>query len=203
MASFIVKDVRIFTGEEVVESGNVLVEEGTIKYFGNDTPDTDAPVVSGSGSTLIPGLIDAHIHADKGRVLALEQSLRFGVTTVLDMHNEPPNVAKLKKVARERNDVADFKSSCLAATIDQGWPAPIVTLHDKSEEVGICRLGQTCSADRAMLDTGRSSNLAKTSQDRGCRAVRGAKHQRWRRLYQIESVPPHFAADTLAYLFSA
>ena len=136
MASFLIKDARIFTGEDVLESGNVLVEDGIIKYVGSDEPNTDVPTVSGSGSTLIPGLIDCHIHADKGRVLALEQSLRFGVTTVCDMHNEPPNVAKLKKVAKERKDVADFKSSCLAATVDQGWPAPIVTMHDKSEEVG-------------------------------------------------------------------
>lgn len=137
MASFMIKDARIFTGEDVLESGNVLVEDGIIKYVGNDTPSTDVRIVSGSGSTLIPGLIDAHIHADKGKVLALEQSLRFGVTTVLDMHNEPVNVAKLKKVAKERKDVADFKSSCLAATVDQGWPVPVVTMHDKSEEVDI------------------------------------------------------------------
>ena len=132
-----VKDVRIFTGEDVFESGNVLVEEGIIKYVGIEVPNTEVRVVSGSGSTLIPGLIDAHIHADKGRVLALEQSLRFGVTTVLDMHNEPPNVAKLKTIAKERKDVADFKSCCFAATVDQGWPAPIVTMHDKSEEVEV------------------------------------------------------------------
>ena len=136
MTSFLVQGARIFTGEDILESGNVLVENGIIKYVGNDAPDTDLPIISGTGSTLIPGLIDVHIHADKGKVLALEQSLRFGVTTVCDMHNEPPNVAKLKKIAKERNDVADFKSSCLAATIDQGWPVPIVTLHDKSEEVG-------------------------------------------------------------------
>lgn len=136
MASFLVQDARIFTGEHVLECGNVLVENGTIRSVGSDTPNTDVPIVSGSGSTLIPGFIDAHIHADRGKVLALEQSLRFGVTTVCDMFNEPHHVAKLKKVAKERNDVADFKSSCLAATIDQGWPVPIVTLHDKSEEVG-------------------------------------------------------------------
>ena len=137
MPSFLINDVRIFTGEHVLESGSVLVEEGIIKHVGKHSPLTDVPIVSGAGSTLIPGIIDAHIHADKGRVLALEQSLRFGVTTVLDMHNEPPNVAKLKKIARERKDVADFKSSCLAATVDKGWPAAIVTMHDQSEEVGI------------------------------------------------------------------
>ncbi len=137
MASFMIKDARIFTGEDVLECGNVLVENGIIKYVGNDAPNTDVRIVSGSGSTLIPGLIDAHIHADKGKVLAVEQALRFGVTTVLDMHNEPVNVAKLKKIAKERKDVADFKSSCLAATVDQGWPAPIVTMLDRSEEVDI------------------------------------------------------------------
>ena len=137
MTSFMIKDARIFTGENVIQKGNVLVEHGIIKYVGGDTPSTDVPIVSGSGSTLIPGIIDAHVHADKGRVEALEQSLRFGVTTVLDMHNEPPNVAKLKKLAKERNDVADFKCACLAATVDQGWPIPIVTMLDKSEEVRI------------------------------------------------------------------
>ncbi len=132
-----IQDARIFTGEDILESGNVLVENGIIKYVGSDAPNTDVRIVSGSGFTLIPGLIDAHIHADKGKVLAVEQALRFGVTTVLDMHNEPVNVAKLKKIAKERKDVADFKSSCLAATVDQGWPAPIVTMLDRSEEVDI------------------------------------------------------------------
>ena len=147
MNSFLVQNARIFTGEDVLESGNVLVEKGIITYVGSETPkNTDvSTIVSGSGSTLMPGIIDAHIHANKGRVLALEQSLRFGVTTVCDMHNEPPNVAKLKKIARERNDVADFKSACLGATIEEGWPVPIVTLHDKSEEVGEFRLSKWVS----------------------------------------------------------
>lgn len=159
MASFLVQGARVFTGEHVLENGNVLVENGIITYVGNDAPDTDVAIISGSGSTLIPGLIDAHIHANKGVVLALEQSLRFGVTTVCDMHNEPPNVAKLKKIAKERKDVADFKSSCLAATIDNGWPIPIVTLHDKSEEVGGSMPGSKCNVDCAILDIGRNSNV--------------------------------------------
>lgn len=135
MASFVINDVRIFTGEEVLESGSVLVEDGIIRYVGREAPSGDLPIITASNSTLIPGLIDAHIHADKGKVLAIEQSLRFGVTTVLDMHNESWNVTKLKKIAAERKDVADFKSACFAATVDKGWPEAIVTMHDHSEEV--------------------------------------------------------------------
>ena len=135
MASFVINDVRVFTGDEVLEPGSVLVEDGIIRYVGKDTPAADLPIIAASNSTLIPGFIDAHIHADKGQVLAIEQSLRFGVTTVLDMHNEPWNVTKLKKIAAERKDVADFKSACFAATVDKGWPEAIVRMHDYSEEV--------------------------------------------------------------------
>ncbi|KAK0507017.1 hypothetical protein JMJ35_010475 [Cladonia borealis] len=134
MTSFVINDVRIFTGEEVLESGSVLVEDGIIRYVGRETPSVDLPIITASNSTLMPGLIDAHIHADKGQVLAIEQSLRFGVTTVLDMHNESWNVTKLKKIAAQRKDVADFKSACFGATVDQGWPEAIVKIHDHSEE---------------------------------------------------------------------
>ena len=135
MGSVLIKDVRIFTGQEVLDSGFVLVEDGIINSIGRSPPAVDAPTISAPGATLMPGLIDAHIHAHQGEVQGLEQHLRFGVTTVLDMHNEPKFVASLKKAAKERHDVADFKSACHAATIDQGWPAPVVTLHDKSVEV--------------------------------------------------------------------
>ena len=146
MGTFIIRDVRIFTGEDVILCGNVLVKDGLIKAVGNDrlSVQRDIPTVDGAGKTVLPGLIDAHIHADKGKVLALEQSLRFGVTTVLDMHNEPHNVATLKKIARARKDVADFKSACFGATIDHGWPAPIVLSGGASEEV--CSFYYGCAA---------------------------------------------------------
>jgi len=138
MAEFIVKDVRVFTGDKVIDSGYVHVSNGQIKAVGDvaslNAPST-AKVISQPGKTLIPGFIDAHIHADKGRTVALSQSLAFGVTTVMDMHNEPVNVAKLKKLAAEDKNVADFKAAGISATIRDGWPAPVVTLHDKSPEV--------------------------------------------------------------------
>lgn len=51
MASFMFKDVRTFTGKDVLQSGNVLFEEGIIKYVGNDVPDTEVRSVSGSDAT--------------------------------------------------------------------------------------------------------------------------------------------------------
>lgn len=146
MTTILIRDVRIFTGDEEIPNGSVLISNGKIHQVAStqlDPPNSSTQIISKPGHTLLPGFIDAHIHADGGNVLALPQSLRFGVTTVCDMHNEPPNVIKLRKQAKD-SDSADFKTCSLAATITGGWPEAVVVAHDKSEEVqigdGILRL---------------------------------------------------------------
>jgi dihydroorotase-like cyclic amidohydrolase len=138
--TFVIKDVRIFDGENEIPNGYVHVEDGKIKSFGSSTSDTSFPsdikTISKPGHTVLPGFIDAHNHCDKGNETALYQGLRFGVTTIMDLHNEIPNCHKLKKIAKEEVRVAaDFKCAGVAATIDNGWPMPVVTAHDKSPEV--------------------------------------------------------------------
>jgi len=136
--SFILSDVRVFTGIDTIESGHVVIKNGLIFAVTAGPPpvDTGFPIFSKPGHTVVPGFIDAHMHADKGQELALYQSLKFGVTTVMDMHNETVNVHKLKKLAAEKKDeAADFKAAGVAATIDGGWPMPVVIAHDKSEKV--------------------------------------------------------------------
>ncbi|KAF1950480.1 hypothetical protein CC80DRAFT_455626 [Byssothecium circinans] len=135
MASFVIRDVRIFTGEETIKEAYIHVENGKIKAIGptSSAPHTSLKTYSKPGHTLVPGLIDCHIHADGANPIALIQALRFGVTTVCEMHNELPNVQKLKKQALEP-DTASYKTAGQAATIENGWPIPVITAHDKSPE---------------------------------------------------------------------
>lgn len=115
----------------------MLVEDGLIKSvfeLESSSLPNDCITVSGVGCTLVPGLIDAHVHSFD-EVQTLRDSLRFGVTTVLDMHSEPVFVAKLQQVAAQRDDVADYRSYRYAATVKGGWPAAIETLDDKSAKV--------------------------------------------------------------------
>jgi dihydroorotase-like cyclic amidohydrolase len=139
MSSFIIKDVRIFDGINEIPNGYVHVESSKIKSFGPDAPPTtssDVKVFSKPGHTLLPGFIDAHNHLHQGNVEALKQALRFGVTTIMDMHNEVDSFMKLKKVAKEdKISCADFKCAGNAATIENGWPIPVVLAHNKSPEV--------------------------------------------------------------------
>ena len=137
MSSFLLRDVRIFTGESVVDQGYLLVEDGKVKSIGPMSnipkPESSTKVYSKPGHTLLPGLIDCHIHADRADPEALPQALRFGVTTVCEMQNELPNVLKLKKQTQEP-DTAAYKTAGQAATIENGWPIPVITAHDKSPE---------------------------------------------------------------------
>lgn len=98
--TFVVQDVLIFDGKHFTENGYVLVTNGKIEKLGSGkavVPE-DTHTYSKPGCTIVPGLIDAHVHALGGDVHSIEQSLRFGVTTILDMHNEAENNVRLKKV---------------------------------------------------------------------------------------------------------
>lgn len=101
--SILFENALIFSGEQFIERGFVLVQDGKIARLGEgdlspqDIP-SDTQRISCKGTTLLPGLIDSHVHGLYGNVNVIEESLRFGVTTVMDMHNEPEHIAKLRKV---------------------------------------------------------------------------------------------------------
>ena len=134
--STLITGARVFDGEKVItERGYIFFDGGVIAEIGeaNSSAIPSADItIDGSGHTILPGLIDAHVHVHAGAG-ELSQALQFGVTTVLDLFNEPQHVAKLKKESSERTDIADIKSACFAATIKDGWPRPVVlaTMEDK------------------------------------------------------------------------
>lgn len=134
MASLLIEDVRIFDGESTIENGSVLVEDGKIAKVSTSKIEYGGTTFSKPGHTLIPGLIDVHIHADSGNPTALPQSLRFGVTTACDMHNEYPNIQKLRKQV-EGGNCAALKTTSFAATIEMGWPMPVVLAHSTNPHV--------------------------------------------------------------------
>lgn len=131
MSAFLIADIRIFTGQETIEKGSVLVEHGKISKISTSSISFDGTTISKPNHTLIPGLIDTHVHVDGGNSIALPQSLRFGVTTVCDMGNENYNIDKLRRqIASSNGDCADLKTTSFAATIDMGWPMPVVLAYN-------------------------------------------------------------------------
>ncbi|TNJ35298.1 amidohydrolase family protein [Arenimonas terrae] len=117
---FVIRDVRVFDGETFVERATVRVRNGLIEAVGADVA---APagweVVEGGGRTLLPGLIDAHVHT-WGE--ARRDALRFGVTTQLDMFSDHRQlaVAKAERADLSRGDQADLWSAGTLATAEGG-----------------------------------------------------------------------------------
>ena len=64
--AFLIRNARIFVGDgRVIETGFVLVRDGKIAQVGEGAAPTGllrADTVEGAGKTLLPGLIDAHVH---------------------------------------------------------------------------------------------------------------------------------------------
>ncbi len=74
----VVTNVRVFDGERVLDQRTVVIDDD---HIGTDP--AGAHIIDGAGGTILPGLIDAHVHVnDRAH---LEAALRWGVTTMLDM----------------------------------------------------------------------------------------------------------------------
>lgn len=86
-APTIFRGVRLFDGEGVTEATDVILSGGLVSALGAglEAPD-GAKEVDGAGHTLIPAMIDAHVHSFE---IFQQQSARFGVLTELDMFTVP------------------------------------------------------------------------------------------------------------------
>ncbi len=113
-------NVRVFDGEKVLPQRGVLVHHDRIVALLDGEAPPGVASLDGRGGTLMPGLIDAHVHVF-GRE-QLERSLSFGVTTLLDMFSSPELVRKLR--AEERagaaRDRADLRSAGTLVTAPGG-----------------------------------------------------------------------------------
>ena len=113
-------NVRVFDGRELRGPSTVVIEGGVV---GDNS--AGARIIDAGGATLLPGLIDAHVHLlEVGHLQLLAD---FGVTTTLDMGAWPP--AMIDSL-RNRTGTADIRSAGIPATIAgsrhshlPGWPA--------------------------------------------------------------------------------
>jgi imidazolonepropionase-like amidohydrolase len=95
-----------------------------------------AHVIEGKGQTLLPGMIDSHVHLGPGGLL---RALMFGVTTELSMGDDPERVETLKQEQLEggAQDYADFFSAGWGATSPGGHGTQFTSNHptlDRAED---------------------------------------------------------------------
>ena len=110
-----ISNVRVITGTgEVLRDAEVVVSRGRILSVGQRLAETTAKVqIDGRGKTLLPGLIDAHVHILLGRTVTDEESLArlireelqatldgflsHGVTTIRSVGDHWPQVLEVRR----------------------------------------------------------------------------------------------------------
>ncbi len=119
-ADFLVREVRLFDGDRIWPRAAVRVRGGTIEAVAEDlTPKGGERVINGAGKTLLPGLIDAHVHT-WGE--ARRDALRFGTTAQIDLftdHHQLP-AARTERESLARTSRADLWSAGTLATAAGG-----------------------------------------------------------------------------------
>jgi imidazolonepropionase-like amidohydrolase len=107
---------RVFDGTRDLGEKVVTIADGVIDEIGDRLPE-DAEAIDARGATLMPGLIDAHVHTDES---GLRMALQFGVTTELEMQGA--NTARDRHHIAEDDSVADVRSAGFGLTPPGGHP---------------------------------------------------------------------------------
>lgn len=119
MTTTTIINARIFDGEQVLDETSLVIDGRRITAIGGRHL-ADSTVIDATGGTLLPGLIDSHVHTSMD---GLRDALRFGVTTELEMQGY--------WTADERVDVAhddgiaDVRSAGFGLTTPGGHPSEL------------------------------------------------------------------------------
>ncbi len=120
--------VDVFDGYKMLRNQRVVVRDGMIVEAGAFARPTGSSrgAIDGRGKTLLPGLIDCHVHI--GDEQSLEEAAALGVTTELDMYASDMNA--LMKIRRgfltgEYPNAADFRTAGFGVTVPHGHPTEL------------------------------------------------------------------------------
>ena len=115
-------DAIVFDGKNVIGKKNVIISKGKIASICDELPDGVDEIVNGKGATLLPGLIDAHVHTS---VDSLRDAIQFGVTTELEMQGGMTKKGRELQI-KDSSNIADVRSSGMALTAPGGHPDELI-----------------------------------------------------------------------------
>ena len=114
---YLIEDIKLFDGYELKERVDLLIEEGIIQRIGEIKAESkDLVIISGRGKTIVPGMVNCHVHA--WLPYHLKNAMQAGVFAVLDMHTSvhPDSLNRYKL----EDGYARFFSTGYAATVPGG-----------------------------------------------------------------------------------
>jgi imidazolonepropionase-like amidohydrolase len=111
-----ITNALVFDGNSLHQDLAVTIENGLITSISSSSDIFDAKIIDGTGLTLLPGLIDCHVHLHpdiENASRLLSQLAKAGVTTALDMGHFPGPV---RNSLRSISGIADVRFAGTFAT---------------------------------------------------------------------------------------
>jgi imidazolonepropionase-like amidohydrolase len=119
--------VDVFDGYRMLRGQRVAVRDGMIvEVAAASGAKRNAQAIDGRGKTLLPGLIDAHVHIGDER--SLEEAAALGVTTELDMYaSDTGALMTLREEMRAGKypNASDFRTAGFGVTVPKGHPTEL------------------------------------------------------------------------------
>jgi imidazolonepropionase-like amidohydrolase len=175
------KDIRVFDGEKILSPCTVILKDSKIIQVGqNISFPKNAEILSGKDLTLLPGLMDAHVHMFSRR--DLKQEAVFGITTVFDMMTSQGFMSQTRDWIRDQKipDMASYFTSGQPATYPNGhgteWGTEIPTIRTVDDVSAFMEASVTSKADYIKIMSGEGNNvisqevvaeIARVSKERG------------------------------------
>ncbi len=136
--SFIIKDVKLFDGEKIIEKTSVKVVGDRIEEISSDIKASkNIKIINGKGKTLMPALSNAHVHA--WSPMSLKQAAKAGVLNVMDMFGVEQSQAGMRKL-KDSTDYARYFVSGYGATSPDGhgtqYGFPVPTIEKPEDAKG-------------------------------------------------------------------
>lgn len=156
------KNAQIFNGRSFVESRSLLVSEGKIVDFEPSGRPLGAEQIDCAGQWLLPGLVDCHVHfrepglvRKEGYLTGSGGALHGGVTTVLEIQNNPPLMNSVSLLEKKKADL------CGISRVDFA-PYGSLTLESVGELEGMRGL---CPAVKCFLGCSTGAGGVKSEEE--------------------------------------
>ena len=167
----IIQNVKLFDGENFYENATILIDSNEVKEIIIKAPTRfeSNNIIDGQGHTLVPGFINAHVHAFKKE--QTYEAVQSGVLTLLDLFSsQPTNSDSLRLLGKTSKNHAYYYSAGPTVTVDGGHgsqfgPVPLVSTAKDIPKFIADRIDEGSDYIKLIIERGDASYKIPTLSD--------------------------------------
>ncbi|WP_405225149.1 amidohydrolase family protein [Dokdonia sp. Asnod1-B02] len=134
--SFVVENVTLFNGTEILANQFVKVDNGIISEVSSN-PLTAQTTIDGTGRFLMPALTNAHVHT--WAAPQLQEAAQAGVLNLLDMHGMEPMQEAMINLRDTLGNARLYRAGYAATTegghgTQYGFPIPTLSVPEDAQQ---------------------------------------------------------------------